>query len=206
MPAQRPFDGHAHPVEHIELLDEEEEEQREVEHPDNRPNPLPLQIKDTLDSHLPGLVFSTWTDHWNKTFWQLAKKDIDDMVFTQLCNIDLILRIIKHDFPIRPTANVQYYMFPNLSYTLTLHLHLPPVRVPTNGDEVAPEDLVDFDPDQLLFDFEATLRQGALVRLLKDFVLEEIDQNGWYVDVTSSISIAEHDGHPLCTLIDQGLH
>ncbi|KAG9102048.1 hypothetical protein FRC06_002361 [Ceratobasidium sp. 370] len=63
-----------------------------------------------------------------------------------------------------------------------------------------PEDLVDFDPDQSLFDFEATLRQDALVRLLKDFVSEEIDQNSWYVDVATTISIAEHNGHPLCTL------
>ncbi|KAG8700754.1 hypothetical protein FRC08_004465 [Ceratobasidium sp. 394] len=67
---------------------------------------------------------------------EMHRRQPEDIVFTQVCDIDSVLIIVDGDFPIHPNAVVQYYMLPDLNYTLTSSLHIPPIRVTVDEEHI----------------------------------------------------------------------
>ncbi|KAG9075810.1 hypothetical protein FS749_012480 [Ceratobasidium sp. UAMH 11750] len=236
----------------------------------------------------------------------MHRRQPEDIVFTQVCDIDSVLIIVDGDFPIHPNAVVQYYMLPDLNYTLTLSLHIPLIRVMVNeehidaaihtipncrfaqveralirilfpqligqlqhqsnhcfvGDDYLrpfydfavrpaaeeilpdhyertwplvdacpeldwargllflveirgvknwsvhdPEPPLELDPDQSNLELDSNSpRLEALERLLKHFLLDEVEQDKCYVDVATTFSVANGNGHPLCALPLASVH
>lgn len=70
-----------------------------------------------------------------------ARFDVDkcmmdrNMKIHQGSDIDSVIGILPDTLPVKPDANFEYFMCPDVKYTLDSNLHIPGVRVPNQGME-----------------------------------------------------------------------